>query len=298
LKGSVAVSQQVINGLFLGGIYALFAVGYTLVFGILDILNLAHQAVFMLGAFTALELVLHFHVNVFAALAGAMLLAGAAGAVLNYIAFRPLRRRPDTYFSTLISSIAMATIFEAIALRAFGARTSRFPLKTFPDHTYHIGTATVTLLQIVILVISVALMVLLELMVRRSRLGKAMRAVAENERAARILGVDVERVILISFMISSALGGAAGVLYGLSFNTVSPDMGRSVELKGLSIIVLGGMGSIPGAVAGGFILGLTEVGSVAQLGSSKRDAVAFIVLFLILLIRPRGLLGRKAVREA
>lgn len=292
------MSQQVVNGLFTGSIYALFAVGYTLVFGILDILNLAHQAVFMLGAFVALELVLHLHLNVFVALAAAMLAAGGLGALLNYVAFKPLRRRPDTYFSGMISSIAMATIFEAIALRLWGARTSRFPAHTFPDHTFHVGQATVTLLQIVILVISLALMLGLQLLVQESRFGKAMRAVAENERAARILGIDVERVVLVSFMISSALGAAAGVLYGLQFNTVSPDMGRAVELKGLSVIVLGGLGSIPGAVLGGYVLGLSEVISVARFSSSYRDAVAFIVLFLILLVRPSGLLGHKAVREA
>jgi branched-chain amino acid transport system permease protein len=290
--------QQIVNGLFLGAIYALFAVGYTLVFGILDILNLAHQAVFMIGAFVALDLVIYAEWNIFVALAAAMVVGGALGVLLNYVAFRPLRRRPDTYFSALISSLAMATIFEAIALRVWGAHTSRFPLNTFPDRTFHIGDATITLLQIVILAISLVLMLGLQLMVQRSRLGKGMRAVAENERAARVLGVDVERVITVSFLISSALGAAAGVLYALSFNSVSPDLGRSVELKGLSIIVLGGMGSIPGAVLGGFVLGVTEVATVAHLGSSKRDAVAFIVLFLILLVRPRGLLGRKAVREA
>ena len=292
------MSQQIANGLFLGSIYALFAVGYTLVFGILDILNLAHQAVFMLAAFTALELVLRGGWSIWPALVAATLVASALGVLLNYVAFRPLRRRPDTYFSGLISSIAMATIFEAVALREWGAKTSRFPLQTFPDRTVHIGDARVTLLQITILVISLVLMLGLQLMVQRTRLGKAMRAVAENERAARVLGIDVGRVILVSFILSSALGGVAGVLYGLSFNSVSPGMGRAVELKGLSVIVLGGMGSVPGAVLGGFLLGITEVATVAELGSSKRDAVAFILLFIILLVRPRGLLGRKAAREA
>jgi branched-chain amino acid transport system permease protein len=138
----------------------------------------------------------------------------------------------------------------------------------------------------------------LHLLVRHSRLGQAIRAVAENERAARVLGIDVERVVLISLVISSALGGLAGVLYALQYNAASPDMGRPLELKGLAVIILGGMGSIPGAVIGGFLLGVVEVFSVARIGSGERDAVAFIVLFLILLVRPRGLLGRKAVREA
>ncbi len=292
------MSQQIVNGLFTGSIYALFAVGYTLVFGILDILNLAHQAVFMLGAFVALELVLHFKLEVFLALALAMLAGGGLGIVLNYAAFKPLRRRPDTYFSGMISSIAMATIFEAVALRLWGARTSRFPLDTFPDHTFHAGNASITLLQLVIIVLSLVLMLGLEWMVQRTRLGKAMRAVAENERTARILGIDVERVVTISFMISSALGAVAGVLYALQFNAVSPDLGHAVELKGLAVIILGGLGSIPGAVVGGYLLGLAEVGTIANVGSSYKDAAAFIVLFVILLVRPRGLLGRKAVREA
>jgi branched-chain amino acid transport system permease protein len=292
------MSQQLVNGIFVGSIYALFAVGYTLVFGILDILNLAHQAVFMLAAFTALELVLHAHLSIYPALLVATVVAGGLGALLYFFAFRPLRSRPNSYFSALISSIAMATIFEAVALRAWGAQTSRFPPGTFPDHRFHVGGTVITALQLSIIAVALAMMLGLQLVVQRTRLGLAMRAVAENERAARALGIDVERVILVSLVISSALGGVAGVLYGVQFNTAAADMGRALELKGLAVIVLGGMGSIPGAVLGGFVLGLVEVQTVAHVGSGERDAAAFIVLFLILLVRPRGLLGRRAVREA
>lgn len=291
------MSQQIVNGIFLGSIYALFAVGYTLVFGILDLLNLAHQAVFMLAAFTALELVLNGW-SIYPALLVAMAVASLLGAVLYAVAFRPLRGRANAYFSALISSIAVATIFQAIAQHAWGARTSRFPLDTFPSRTFHVGSASFTLLQLVIVIVSLAMMLGLQALVRLTRLGKAMRAVAENERAARILGIDVERVILVTLMISSALGGVAGVLYAVQFNSAAPNMGQPLELKGLAVIVLGGMGSIPGAVIGGFVLGLSEVLSVARFGSGWRDAVAFAVLFLILLVRPRGLLGAKAVREA
>jgi branched-chain amino acid transport system permease protein len=292
------VTQQLVNGLFAGSIYALFAVGYTLVFGVLDILNLAHQAVFMLAAFTALELVIGSHVSIYVALLIAMSVAGALGALLYAVAFRPLRGRPNSYFSALISSIAMATIFEAVAQHAWGANAGHFPLGTFPSHAFLVGSAVFTLLQVVILAVSLAMMIGLHLVVQHTKLGKAMRAVAENERAARVLGIDVERVVLISLVISSALGGVAGVLYALQYNSVAYDMGRPLELKGLAVIVLGGMGSIPGAVIGGFLLGLVEVQTVAHIGSGERDAAAFIVLFLILLLRPRGLLGRKAVREA
>ena len=141
-------------------------------------------------------------------------------------------------------------------------------------------------------------MLVLTFLLQRTRLGRQIRAVAENPRASRILGVDVDRVITWSFFLSSALGGAAGVLFGLAFNSISPDMGRSVELKGLAVIILGGMGSIAGAVIAGFALGIVEVFTVSQIGSSWRDAVSFGVLFFVLLVRPRGLLGQAATREA
>lgn len=291
--------QQIVNGLFLGSVYALFALGYTLIFGILDILNLAHAAVFMLGAFAALVLVTELQLNIWLALLGSMLISALLGVLLERVAFAPLRRRPDTHLAGLISSIAMAIMFEAFALWRFEARTSRFPAGTFTDQSLPLLGANVSELQILILLIALVLMGALQYLVRRTRLGAAMRAVAENERTARILGIDVERTIVVAFALSSALGGAAGVLYALAFNAMAPDMGRYVELKALAVIILGGMGSIPGAVLGGFLLGLVEVMSVAVTGqSSYRDAIAFAALFLILLLRPSGLLGARAVREA
>lgn len=292
------MAQQLVNGLFLGSVYALFALGYTLIFGVLDVLNLAHAAVFMLGAFAALVLVSE-GLNIWAALLGSMVISALLGVLLERVAFAPLRRRPDTHMAGLISSIAVAIMFEAVALWRFEARTSRFPPGTFAERNIQVFGANVSELQIIILVVSIVLMGLLQYLVRRTRLGSAMRAVAENERAARILGVDVERTILLTFALASALGGAAGVLYGLAFNAISPDMGRYVELKALAVIILGGMGSIPGAVLGGFLLGLVEVMSVALTGQSTyRDAIAFAALFLILLFRPNGLLGARAAREA
>jgi len=291
------MGQQILNGVFVGSIYALFAVGYTLVFGVLDILNLAHAAVFMLSAFIALALV-DRGLPLFAALPAAVLAAGLIGIILERLAFRPLRGRADSNISGLISSLAMATVFEAIALQIFGPDISRFPQDTFPDRVIRIGGATASLLQISIVGVSVVLMAVLTVLLARTRLGRHIRAVAENPRAARILGVNVDRAIAMAFFLSSALGGAAGVLFGLAFNSISPDVGRSVELKGLAVIILGGMGSVPGAVAAGFALGLIEVFTVAHLGSSFRDAVSFAVLFLVLIARPRGLFGRAAAREA
>jgi branched-chain amino acid transport system permease protein len=292
------MGQQILNGIFVGSIYALFAVGYTLVFGVLDILNLAHQAVFMLSAFVALALVENAHLSIWLALPLGILAGGLIGIVLERLAFRPLRGRAGSNISGLISSLAMATVFEAIAAQIFGPDISRFPQGTFPDKMIQIGTANASLLQICIAGISVLLMAVLTFLLQRTRLGRSIRAVAESPRAARILGIDVDKVIAVSFFLSSALAGASGVLFGLAFNSLSPDVGRSVELKGLAVIILGGMGSVPGAVVAGFAIGLVEVFTVAYVGSSYRDAVSFAVLFIVLVARPRGLFGQVATREA
>jgi branched-chain amino acid transport system permease protein len=293
------LAQQLINGLFIGSVYGLFAVGYTLVFGVLDILNLAHPAIFTLGGLVALWLVEGAHFSIWTAFPTAVLFTGLLGLLLDRIAFLPLRRRADSNFSGLISSIAMAILFESAALALFGARTVRFPPNTVTNTIWQVAGVTITSLQIQIVLTSFGFMVGLTQLLKRSRVGKAIRAVAENERAARILGIHVDGVIAFTFFLSSALGGAAGILYGLYFDALSPDMGKSIEIKGLAVIILGGMGSIPGAILGGLAFGLTEVLTVAVTGTSNlRDAVAFTMLFAILIFRPSGFLGRRAMREA
>jgi len=292
------VEQQIVNGLFLGSIYALFALGYTLVFGVLDILNLAHAAVFMLASFAAL-LAVEAGLHILLALPLAVLCAGLLGLLLERIAFRPLRGRADSNVSGLISSLAVATVFEAVALEVWGPNVTRFPFGTLPEgKPIHLLGAEISRLQLTTVGVAVLFFLALPWLVRWTRLGREVRAVAESPRAARILGVNVDRTIAASFFISSALGGAAGVLFGLAYNAISPDMGRSVELKGLAVIILGGMGSMPGAVIAGFALGLSEVFVVAHLGASWRDAISFAGLFLILVLRPRGLLGAASLREA
>ncbi len=296
------MTQQVINGVFLGSIYALFALGYTLVFGVLDILNLAHAAVFMLSSFVALVLVTDLHLHVLLALPLTMVIAGILGLALERIAFRPLRARTDSNISGLISSLAMATVFEAVALQVWGPNVTRFPFGTLPAedpaHALRLWGGVISRLQLTIVAVAVVIFLALSWLVQRTRLGREVRAVAESPRAARVLGVNVDRAIAASFFISSALGGAAGVLYSLAFNSIAPDMGRSVELKGLAVIIVGGMGSMPGAVIAGFALGLIEVFVVAHVGASWRDAVSFAGLFLVLVLRPRGILGAASLREA
>jgi len=255
--------------------------------------------VFAAGAFLCLTLVVRFHLPVLLGLPLAMLAAGVAGLILDRVAFRPLRYRPDTHFSVLISSIGMGIVFESLVFGAYGAQVYRFPPGTFPDVVYQFAGARISLLQITVIGAALLMMVALTAMLRATQLGKAIRAVAQNQPAAILLGIDVDRVVAVSFFIASALGGAAGVLSALAFNVLTPDMGHSVELKGLAVIIVGGMGSIPGALLGGLILGFAEVLSVAVSGQSQlRDAISFALLFLILLVRPRGRLGARGLREA
>ena len=289
--------QQLLNGLFIGSIYALFAIGFTLVFGILDRLNLAHPAVFAASAFVGIELVERGGLSIWLALPLVFVIGGILGLIIERVAFRPLKDRPDSHFAGLISSIALSGVFIALLQARYGPDTRRFPVDSFPDTRFEILGAQVTLVQVVITAVSVLLMVGLTWLVSRSRLGRGMRAVAENPTAARVLGLNVDRITAITFAISSALGAVAGVLFAMNVNSAQLTMGTAIELKGLAVIIVGGMGSLPGALIGGLILGLTEVFAVQYIGSSWRDLIAFGLLFVILLIRPQGLFGKRRARE-
>lgn len=289
--------QQLFNGLFIGSIYALFAIGFTLVFGILDKLNLAHPAVFAVGAFAGIELVEVAGLSIWVALPVVFVVGGLLGLVIERVAFRPLKGRSDAHFAGLISSIAMAGMFIALLQWRYGPDTRRFPAGSFPENRFEVFGAQVTLVQVVILGICLVLVVGLSLLVSRSRWGQGMRAVAENPKAAQVLGVNVDRVTSLTLAISSALGAVAGVLFAMNVNSAQLGMGTAIELKGLAVIIVGGMVSLPGALIGGLLLGVTEVAAVQHLGSSWRDLVAFGLLFLILIVRPQGLFGTRKVRE-
>ncbi|NYF96913.1 MULTISPECIES: ABC transporter permease subunit [Janibacter] len=289
--------QQLLLGLSIGSIYALFAIGFTLVFGVLDRLNLAHPSVFAVSAFIGIELVEVAGLSIWLTLPIVAAVGGVLGVVIERVAFRPLKNRPDAHFAGLISSIALAGMFIALLQWRYGPNTRRFPAESFPTTTYSILGAQVTVLQVAILLISVLLMVALTLLVARSRLGRGMRAIAENPTAAKVLGINVDRVTVTTFAISSALGAVAGALFAMNVNSAQLGMGTAIELKGLAVIIVGGMGSLPGALVGGLLLGLAEVFAVQYVGSSWRDLVAFGLLFLILLVRPQGLFGARKVRE-
>jgi len=289
--------QQLLNGLFIGSIYALFAIGFTLVFGILDRLNLAHPAVFAASAFVGIELVEQAGLSIWVALPLVFVVGGALGLIIERLAFRPLKNRPDAHFAGLISSIAVAGMIIALLQWRYGPNTRRFPAGSFPETRFEVLGANMTLVQVVILVVSLALVVGLTWLVARSRLGRAMRAIAENPTAARVLGINVDRVTATTFAISSALGAVAGVLFAMNVNSAQLGMGSAIELKGLAVIIVGGMGSLPGALVGGLVLGLAEVFAIQYIGSSWRDLIAFGLLFVILLLRPQGLFGARKVRE-
>ncbi|MBV8600113.1 MAG: branched-chain amino acid ABC transporter permease [Candidatus Eremiobacteraeota bacterium] len=291
------LAQQLANGIFLGATYALFAAGYALIFGVLDILNLAHASIFMVAAFVCLTIVLAGF-PLWLGFLVALVVAGLIGVILDRVAFAPLRRRNAGTLVPLISSIGFAIVVEAVIRGIYGVNDRQFPEAVRTAPPLSLGPVTFTLFDLAILGAALALMLVLAYVMRATKIGRDIRAVAEDRIAAALLGVDIEKTIALTFFIASALGGAAGVLVGLQYNSVTFDMGGRIELKGLAVIILGGMGSVTGAVLGGFILGVTETLAIVFVGSSWRDAVAFGVMFLILVLRPGGILGRRALRTA
>lgn len=284
------LSQQIVNGIMLGSTYALIAIGYTLIFGVLHLVHLAHGEVFMVGAFAGLLTVTHFGGGTVGAIAVAMVIAAATGVLIEFLAIRPIRRRSGHALAPMISTIGVGIVLQELVTRGFGAEQVGFPHR-MDASAWHIGDITVTSVQFVILAVSVILMGALHLFVTRSRMGMAMRATAQSMVIAHTLGIRTDRIILLTFAISSALGGAAGVLVGLSFNSISPFMGVDMGIKGLAAMLLGGLGNIYGAMLGGLIIGMVEVLSVAYLASSYRDAFAFLIIIAVLLLRPQGIFG-------
>ncbi len=299
------MDQQIVNAIFIGSIYALFAVGYTLVFGILDILNLAHSAVFMLGAAATYSLVVNHGLPFWLACLIGIVGSAFMGLVIEYLCLRPLRRRQAPPIAALISTIGLALVIVAAVeqgktgslfswLWVDGANSVAFPSGTVPDPIWHIGDLSLESSKVLIIPISIALMLVLGYVMRYTQVGRGLRAVAENARAARLMGLDVDRMITLTLVISSALGGLAGILFGLALGDISPYIGRdNVEVRGLAVIVLGGMGSIPGAVIGGYLLGFIEILALVTFGSNARGGVAFAALFLMLVLRPQGLFGTR-----
>lgn len=282
--------QQLVNGLTLGSVYAVIAIGYTLVFGVLNIVNMAHGGIIMMGAYIGLLLVTVAGWDLFPALIGAMVGGAILGYLLEVLALRPLRGKKVTHLAPLISTIGVSIFLESAALLVFGPQTRAFP--TDYNQLMDFGLFKISEIQIISMGTAIVLMVLLTLLLNKTRIGKAVRATAENIETASLLGIHTRRIITFTVMLASALGAAAGVLIALSFNAIEPTMGTSMGFKGLAVLIMGGLGNVGGAMAGGFILGVAEVFSVAYGASSFRDAVAFGLIILILFIRPQGLFAK------
>jgi len=283
-------AQQLFNGLVTGSTYALIALGYTMVYGVLQLINFAHGEIYMTGAFAGLLLVTVAKLPFWLALPGAMLIASLVGVTVEFVAYRPLRR--SSRLAVLISAIGMSIFLSNLGLWIFGPATRSFqpPFRVATLELAGIRTNTLSLLT---LGLALAMMTGLHYVVTRTKLGKAMRAVAQDRDTAALMGISVNRTIAFTFAIGSALAAAAGVMVGMLFNAVTPTMGVMPGLKGFVSAVLGGIGSIPGAMVGGLVLGMVETIGVALLSSQWRDAIAFAILIVVLLSRPTGLLGRR-----
>lgn len=281
--------QQVVNGIVLGSTYGLMAIGLTIVFGILNIINLAHGEIYMLGAFVAFFLVSLWEVNFFVALVAAGLAMAVLGVVVERLVFRPLRDKEEiNYF---IVSVGLLIFLENGALLLWGTEPRSMGL-AYASQTVRIGEVIVTVQRLYTVAIAVLIIFGLHFFIKHSRMGKAMRAMEQDREAALTVGIGVNEVSSFTFALGSALAGAAGALMGSMF-VVNPLMGFSPLLKAFVIVIFGGLGSVVGAIVGGMILGLTEVLGGSYISSIYQDAFAFIILIIVLSIKPTGLFGKR-----
>lgn len=299
------ILQQLVNGLALGSVYALIAIGYTMVYGVLRFINFAHGDVFMLGSFAGFYLAPQIGKWIPLPSWGgwtvvmilAMLICAIIGIVIEFLAYRPLRNRPR--LTVLITAIGVSLFIEyACQHRAvFGASQKAFP-RLLPADNFTLGGLTFNTTQFVVLSVTLVLLAALTYIVKRTKIGMAMRAVSHNANAASLMGINNSFIISFTFGLGSALAGAGGILYGMTYTGIEPLMGVNVGLKAFVAAVLGGIGNLPGAALGGLVLGVVEsyAGGVSGL-STYRDGIAFAILILILIFRPTGLLGSKQIEK-
>jgi branched-chain amino acid transport system permease protein len=298
------IIQQCINAVFLGSIYALVALGYTMVYGIVELINFAHGEMFTAGSFIGVIVLTglaasgfaesHFALTMIVVFGMAMAYVAVLGVAIEAVAYRPLRYAPRV--SALLSALGMSIFLSNGMMLTQGVSDRAYP-PILGNKGLHLLAAKLTYGQIFIIALSIGLMIALNLFVNRSRLGKAMRATAQNKNMARMLGIDIDKTIRTTFMIGPALGAAAGVMVGLYYGSVRFDMGFIYMIKAFAAAILGGIGSIPGAMLGGLIIGAVEVLWSAFLPSEWKDVTTFMVLILVLYLRPSGILG-ESVSEA
>lgn len=283
--------QQLVNGISLGSIYALIALGYTMVYGIINLINFAHGDIYMLGAYVGFALTTFLHLSFFPALIVSMLICSVIGVVIEKVAYKPIRN--STRIAALITAISVSLFLEYGMMYFVKAETRTFPELLQNRQINLFGTdAVLDIKNLYIILVTISLMLILQYVIYKTKVGKAMRAVSLDRDAAQLMGVDMNNTISYTFAIGSALAGAAGVLVGTYYNSINPLMGVVPGLKAFVAAVIGGIGIIPGAVFGGFFLGMTETLVSAFGGSLYKDAVAFAILILVLLVKPNGLMGR------
>lgn len=280
---------QLINGLTQGSIYALVAIGFVIIFGTMNLVTFAHGEVYMAGAFAGYFALTVWHLPWYIALALGMVVGWILGYLIEKVAFRPLRSAG--HMPPLLITIGLSIILRDLANIIFGAENR--PVPSIYEQTFEVAGTQVSVLQVLLLGIAVFLIVVLRMLIYGTKIGRAMRATAQDHEAAYAMGVNVNRVFSISFSLASCLGGAAGVMVGMYYNAVYSTMGSSAGLKGFAACIFGGLTSIPGAILGGLIIGVIENLTVQYLASGYRDIVAFLVLVLVLVLRPQGLLGRR-----
>ncbi len=292
--------QQVLNGLAIGGIYALVALGYTMVYGVLKLINFAHGDIFTIGSYLGLTLLVSCGLSgflspglaVLAVFIMVSLLAALVGWILERAAYRPLRNA--SRLSAVVSALGASIFFENAIMLVYGARVYVYPDFLRPDFTVTLFGMAIPGIRLIMIFTSIALMVLLWAFIQRTRMGAAIRAVAIDQGAARLMGINVDRVISLVFLIGPGLGGAAGLMVCIYYGQIDFTMGWVYGLKAFTAAILGGIGNIPGAMLGGFLLGVTEALAAGYVALAWKDAVAFLVLILILIIRPTGILGERS----
>lgn len=287
--------QQLVNGITLGGVYALIAVGYTMVYGVIQLINFAHGEIYMLGAFLAYTMVTVLGIPFFAAFVLTILICSCFGIILDFIAYRPLRKAPR--LAALITAIGMSIFLQNLALMIWGSQIKSYPRDMFPaiflKPALSIGEVSMTWIQVFMLSITVLFMVILHLIIHKTKIGTAMRAVSQDKTTSALMGIGVNRVIAFTFAIGSAMGGMAGVLVGLYYNAIFPTMGYIAGIKAFAAAVLGGIGSVPGAMLGGGVLGIAEVMGAGYISSEYRDGISYAVMIAVILFKPSGLIGRQ-----
>ena len=286
--------QQVINGLMLGSMYSLVAIGYTLVFGLLNLLNFAHGDVFMFGGFIALFVLLALKLPIWLAFFGAMVGCGIVGIILELVCFRPVKK--EFHLAPALGTLGFSLVLVELTTKIWGTEPVSLP-PSVEVINFQVGNVLISSAQILILAVAIVLMAGLEFLILKTRLGRALRAVAEDPNTAKLLGVNSVRIIVAAFVISSALAGAAGILLALRLGLANPHVGFTYGMKALAVMAIGGLGNMRGAMLGGLIIGMAEVLTVSYGSATYSDVVVWTALIAILLFKPSGLLGTRLQEE-